>query len=213
MILGRYAYVAVEGPIGAGKTSLARRLAEHFKVRLLLEKPEGNPFLARFYENPGRFALPTQLYFLFQRVNEVRELVQLDMFTAATVSDFILDKDLLFARLNLSDDEYELYQQVWRHLQPPAAAPDLVVFLQARPEVLLARVRRRGHDFERNLGEQYLLRLVQAYGNFFHHYDTAPVLMVNSENLNPVENAADFDLLLERIERMRGPREYFSRGA
>jgi deoxyadenosine/deoxycytidine kinase len=212
MILGRYGHVAVEGPIGAGKTSLARRLAGHFRVRLLLEKPEGNPFLPRFYENPARFALPTQLYFLFQRVGEVRELVQLDMFTEATVSDFILDKDLLFARLNLSDDEYDLYQQVWRHLQPPAAAPDLVLFLQARPEVLMQRVRRRGHDFERALGEEYLFRLVQAYGNFFHHYDAAPVLMVNSENLNPVENAADFDLLLERIERMRGPREYFSRG-
>lgn len=212
MILGRYGHVVVEGPIGAGKTSLARRLAEQFQVRLLLERPEGNPFLGRFYENPARFALPTQLFFLFQRVNEMRELAQLDMFTEATVSDFMLDKDPLFARLNLSDDEYELYQQVWRHLQPQVSAPDLVVFLQARPEVLLARVRRRGNDFERNLGEEYLFRLVQAYGSFFHHYDAAPVLMVNSENLNPVENSADFDLLLERIERMRGPREYFSRG-
>lgn len=212
MILGRYRYLVVEGPIGVGKTSLARRLAEHFKARLMLEKPEANPFLSRFYESPGRFALPTQLFFLFQRVSEARELAQLDMFSEATVSDFMLDKDPLFARMNLSDDEYDLYQQVWTHLQPPASAPDLVIFLQARPETLLARVRRRGHDFERGMSEEYLFRLADAYGRFFHHYEGAPVLMVNSDNLNLVDHAGDFDLLLERMDKMRGPREYFSRG-
>jgi len=212
VIAGRYRYLVVEGPIGVGKTSLARRLAEHFQTGLLLEKPEANPFLARFYENPGRFALPTQLFFLFQRVSEARNLAQLDMFSEVTVSDFMLEKDTLFARLNLSDEEYDLYQQVWRHLQPPLMPPDLVLLLQARPEVLAQRVRRRGNDFERGLGEEYLLRLGEAYGRFFHQYEAAPVLMVNSETLNPVENPADFDLLLERIERMRGPREYFSRG-
>src|SRR5574342_936982 len=206
MILGRYRYLVVEGPSGVGKTSLARRLADHFKGRLLLEKPEANPFLSRFYESPARFALPTQLFFLFQRVSEARELAQLDMFSEATVADFMLEKDPLFARLNLGDDEYELYRQVWEHLQPPTAAPDLVIFLQARPEILLARVRRRGYDFERGMNEEYLFRLADAYGRFFHHYEAAPVLMVNSENLNLVDNAADFDLLLERIEKMRGPR-------
>jgi deoxyguanosine kinase len=213
MILERYRYLVVEGPVGVGKTSLARRLAEHFKSRLILEKPEANPFLGRFYESPSRFALPTQLFFLFQRVNEARELAQLDMFSEATVSDFMLDKDPLFARINLSDDEYGLYQEVWQHLQPPSLAPDLVIFLQARPETLFQRVRRRASDFERAMSEEYLFRLADAYGRFFHHYDAAPVLMVNSENLNLVDNAGDFDLLLERMDKMRGPREYFSRGA
>jgi deoxyadenosine/deoxycytidine kinase len=213
MILGRYRYVVVEGPIGVGKTSLARRLAEHFKSRLVLERPEANPFLARFYESPARFALPTQLFFLFQRVNTALELAQLDMFSEATVCDFMLDKDSLFARLNLNDDEYDLYREVWRHLQPPLQALDLVIFLQARPESLMQRVRRRGNDFERAMSEEYLLRLSDAYGRFFHQYDGAPVLMVNSENLNVVDHAGDFDLLLERMEKMRGPREYFSRGA
>jgi len=212
MIAGRYRYVVVEGPIGVGKTSLARRLAERFQTRLLMEKPEANPFLARFYENTARYALPTQLFFLFQRVNEIRNLAQFDMFSEATVADFMLDKDPLFARLTLGDDEYDLYQQVWRHLQPPSLAPDLVIFLQARPETLMQRVRRRASEFERPMGEEYLLRLADSYGRFFHHYEAAPVLMVNSENLNFVESAGDFDLLLERIERMRGPREYFSRG-
>jgi deoxyadenosine/deoxycytidine kinase len=213
MILERYRYLVVEGPIGVGKTSLARRLAEHSRSRLVLEKPEANPFLGRFYESPARFALPTQLYFLFQRVNEVRDLAQLDMFSEATVSDFMLDKDPLFARINLSDDEYGLYQEVWRHLQPPPLPPDLVIFLQARPETLFQRVRRRAAEFERAMSEEYLYRLADAYGRFFHQYEAAPVLMVNSENLNPVDNAGDFDLLLERMEKMRGPREYFSRGA
>jgi len=212
MIAGRYRYVVVEGPIGVGKTSLARRLAERFQTRLLMEKPEANPFLARFYENTARYALPTQLFFLFQRVNEIRNLAQFDMFSEATVADFMLDKDPLFARLTLGDDEYDLYQQVWRHLQPPSLAPDLVIFLQARPETLMQRVRRRASEFERPMGEEYLVRLADSYGRFFHHYEAAPVLMVNSENLNFVESAGDFDLLLERIERMRGPREYFSRG-
>lgn len=213
MIADRYRYVVVEGPIGVGKTSLARRLAEQFQTRLVLEKPEANPFLARFYENPPRFALPTQLFFLFQRVNEIRALAQFDMFSESMVADFMLDKDPLFARLTLGDDEYDLYQQVWRHLQPPSLVPDLVIFLQARPETLIQRVRRRAHDFERPMGEDYLLRLTDSYARFFHHYEASPVLMVNSENLNFVDSAGDFDLLLERIEKMRGPREYFSLGA
>jgi deoxyguanosine kinase len=213
MVLDKFRYVVVEGPIGVGKTSLAQRLAEHSGAETLLEKPEDNPFLPGFYADPARHALPTQLFFLFQRINEVSELNQMDMFQARTVSDYLFDKDALFARLNLSDDEFKLYQNVYRNLAPQAPAPDLVIYLQATPEKLFERVRRRAIAYEQPIAESYLARLSQGYSDFFYHYDAAPVLVVNCENLNFVDNDQDFDLLLRRIEGMRGQREFFSMGA
>lgn len=213
MLFDKYRYVVVEGPIGAGKTSLARRLAEHANASTMLEKPEDNPFLARFYEDPVRHALPTQLFFLFQRINEVSELAQMDLFRASTVADYLFDKDMLFARLNLRDDEFALYQNIYKNLAPQAPAPDLVIYLQASPETLVERVRRRAVDYERPISDSYLARLAQGYSDFFYHYDEAPVLIVNSENLNFVDNEDDFALLLQRIEGMRGAREFFSMGA
>jgi deoxyadenosine/deoxycytidine kinase len=212
MLFDRYRYIVVEGPIGVGKTSLARRLAEHLAATALLEKPEENPFLAKFYRDPPRYALATQLFFLFQRGNEVRDLAQMDMFSASTVADYMFDKDPLFARINLNDEEFVLYQQIFRSLQLQAPVPDLVIYLQAAPETLAERVRRRAQPYETGISDDYLLRLAQGYSDFFYHYSAAPVLMVNNEYLNLADNDEDFNLLLQRIEEMRGPREFFSRG-
>ena len=212
MSLSKYRYIVVEGPIGAGKTSLARRLGERLKAELLLEKPDNNPFLPRFYLEPERYALQTQLFFLFQRVQQLRELNQLDLFSGITVADFLLDKDPLFAQLTLSGDELRLYQTIYGTLRPQAARPDLVVYLQAFPETLMQRVKRRGIDYERQIGEDYLAALSDSYSRYFYHYADAPVLIVNSEHLNFVEREQDLDLLIERMSSMRGGREFFNVG-
>ena len=210
--MDRFRYLVVEGPIGAGKTSLARRLASRFSADVLLEQPGENPFIARFYQDMARYALPAQLFFLFQRARMVEPLKQPDMFARPTVADFLLEKDLLFARVTLSGDEFALYQKIYDGLRPQAPAPDLVVYLQAQPAVLAERVRRRAAAFERGISEEYLALLADSYARFFYHYSAAPVLTVNSENLNFVERDADFELLVSRIRGMRSRREFFSLG-
>jgi deoxyadenosine/deoxycytidine kinase len=208
----RYRRIVIEGPIGVGKTSLARRLAQHLGAHLALEQPEANPFLARFYQDRARYALPTQLFFLFQRSRALRELDQPDLFRTTVVGDYLFDKDPLFARLTLGDDELRLYEEVLARIAPPPAPPDLVLYLQADPATLFERVRRRGNPVESAITEDYLRALADSYLRLFHRYDAAPVLIVNTENLNPVDDADDFALLLARVEGMRGRREYFNVG-
>jgi deoxyadenosine/deoxycytidine kinase len=207
-----YRHVVVEGPIGAGKTSLARRLAETWGGELLLETPGDNPFLPLFYKDMRRYALPTQLSFLFKRTEQLRSLAQPGLFSPLTVSDFLLDKDPLFARLNLEDAEYGLYRTVFNMLAPESPLPDLVIYLQAPLPSLIDRLRRRGVTYEQDMDPEYLGRLAEGYSRFFHQYDAAPVLIVNSNKLNFVDDDEAFAMLLNRISQMRGPREFFSRG-
>jgi deoxyadenosine/deoxycytidine kinase len=203
-------FVVVEGPIGVGKTSLARRLAQSFGSELVLEQGEENPFLERFYRNPRAAAFQTQLYFLFQRARQMQELRQADLFERVRVADYLLDKDRLFARLTLEDEEFELYEQVYARLAIDAPVPDLVVYLQAPVDVLLERIARRGIGYEQAIERRYLERLVEAYSRFFLEYDAAPVLMVNAAEIDLVGSDTDYGGLLRELLRVRRGRHYFN---
>ncbi len=207
----KHRHLVVEGPIGCGKTSLAGRLAQRLGATTILEDPQANPFLPLFYRDMRRYALPAQLFFLFQRVQQLEGLKQPDMFAKPTIADFSLAKDPLFARLTLDDAEYQLYARIFEHVKPQAPVPDLVIYLQASIDTLLARVRKRGNPMERDIGEDYLRRLSEAYTSYFHAYTDSPLLIVNSERLNFVDNPEHLGMLVERIEQMRGGREFFNR--
>ena len=203
-------YLVVEGPIGVGKTTLVQRLAESFGCDPLLEEAEYNPFLERFYHNRRQAALPTQLFFLFQRSRQLQDLRQSDLFRERLVSDFMMDKDRLFARLNLDEEEFGLYEQVYSQLSLDAPRPDLVVYLQAPVDVLMRRIRRRGRKSERKLDYEYLNQLCDSYAKFFYYYDRSPLLIVNASEINPVDNEADYRLLLEQICTVRSGKHYFN---
>jgi deoxyadenosine/deoxycytidine kinase len=203
-------FVVVEGPIGVGKTSLARRLAASFGSDLVLEQGEENPFLERFYRNPRAAAFQTQLYFLFQRARQMQDLRQQDMFQRVRVSDYLLEKDRLFARLTLDDEEYGLYEQVYARLAIDAPVPDLVVYLQAPVDVLLERIGRRGIAYEQGIERRYLERLADAYARFFLEFDAAPVLTVNAAEIDPVGSERDYEALLGEVVRARRGRHYFN---
>ncbi|HEY0842943.1 deoxynucleoside kinase [Methylotenera sp.] len=209
-IFNKFPYIVVEGPIGCGKTTLSKMLADKFPVDYLSEKAEANPFLPRFYQDAQRYGLPTQLFFLFQRANQIKELSQRDMFAKPIVADFFLEKDPLFARLNLDDEEYALYHQIYQHLQLKAPKPDLVIYLQTPIDSLMERIEERSVSYEQEIPREYIERLANAYSDLFHNYDTSPVLIVNNEKLNIVKNGSSLNLLLDRIMQIKGQREFFN---
>ena len=203
-------YIAVEGPIGVGKTTLARRIADTFDYDLLLEEAELNPFLERFYQNRQQTALATQLFFLFQRVQKITELKQRDMFDQARVADFVLEKDPLFARINLEPDEFALYEKVFSKMRVDAPVPDLVIYLQASPDRLLERIDRRGIDAERLIDRQYLEQLNEVYSEFFLYYDAAPLLIVNANEIDLAQGDRDYEQLVDYMLNIKKGRHYFN---
>jgi len=209
-IFNKYPYIVIEGPIGSGKTTLAKLLADKFSVQLLSEKAESNPFLPRFYQDAQRYALPTQLFFLFQRSRQIADMTQRDLFSAPTVADFFLEKDPLFARLNLDDEEYALYHQIYTHLQLKSPKPDLVIYLQTPIEELAERIEERNISYEQEIPLEYIERLADAYSEFFHTYDNSPVLIVNNEKLNIIKDESALNLLVDRILQIKSSREYFN---
>ncbi|MEY3884696.1 MAG: hypothetical protein RIS87_471 [Pseudomonadota bacterium] len=209
-IFTKFPYIVVEGPIGCGKTTLAKMLTSKFPVDYLSEKAEDNPFLPRFYQDAQRYALPTQLFFLFQRANQIKALSQRDMFARPIVADFFLEKDPIFARLNLDDEEYALYHQIYQHLHVTATKPDLVIYLQTPIDALVERIEDRKVSYEQDIPREYVERLANAYSEFFHNYDESPVLIVNNEKLNILKNESALELLTNRILQFKGQREFFN---
>jgi deoxyguanosine kinase len=203
-------YIVVEGPIGVGKTSLARRLARSFGSELILEQPDENPFLERFYRNPKSAALQTQLFFLFQRTRQLEDMRQHDLFDTVRVADYLIDKDRLFAGLTLDEEEFALYDQIYDRLATDMPTPDLVVYLQAPSDVLLERIARRGIRYEQQIEREYLERLQDAYARFFLAYNTSPLLIVNAAQADFVNNDDDYNQLFEQIKRVRRGRHYFN---
>ncbi len=203
-------YIAIEGAIGVGKTTLAKRLAESFNYQTLLEKAEDNPFLERFYQNRRQAALATQLFFLFQRAQQLQDLRQTDIFEPVRVADFLIDKDPLFARINLDNDEFQLYEKVFQQLTIDAPKPDLVIYLQAPTNVLLSRIESRGNAIEQQIDKQYLEQLNEVYSDFFLYYDGAPLLIVNASEIDIVNSENDYLQLVDYMLDIRSGRHYFN---
>jgi deoxyguanosine kinase len=205
-----FQHIVIEGPIGVGKTSLAKLLAEVFHARCLLEKPEENPFLAHFYQDPKKYAFQAQVFFLLTRFQQQREIAQLDLFNQVTLSDYLFDKDRIFALLNLDEHELALYEKIFQLLEGRLPTPDLVIFLQARPEVLLQRIKSRNIPYEKEIELEYLKRLTEAYNYYFFHYAQSPLLVVNTSEIDFVKRKEDLDQLLREIKKMRKGTWYFT---
>jgi deoxyguanosine kinase len=202
-------YIVVEGPLGVGKTSLAQLLAERIQAKAILEETEGNPFLTNFYGDPQRFAFQTQIYFLLRRFQKQEEINQIDLFKRTVVSDFLFDKDMIFARINLDDGEFSLYEQVFQLLKATVIKPDLVIFLQARTDILRERIRKRDRDYEKSITRRYLEQINQAFNEFFFHYTETPLLVINASDIDFVNVPSDLDELVLEIERMEKGTKYY----
>lgn len=203
-------YIAIEGPIGVGKTALARRLAESLSAHLVLEEVEENPFLERFYRDGRTAALPAQMFFLFARARQIEQLRQSDLFTSVQISDYLFTRDRLFAELNLDAEELKLYDQIVDNLAVDAPVPDLVIYLQASVDAIMNRLARRNSRYDRYVDRNYVEKLTDAYARFFHSYDEGPLLIVNASQIDPVNNAADYEQLFQQIERTTGGRHFFN---
>jgi len=203
-------YIAVEGPIGVGKTTLTRRLAETFNYETLLEEAHDNPFLERFYRNRSEAALATQLFFLFQRAQKIQQLRQAELFSPVRVADFLIEKDPLFARVNLDSDEFELYEKVYQKLTIDAPRPDLVIYLQAPVDVLLQRIEQRGIAAEKSINRGYLEQLNEVYSEFFLYYDGSPLLIVNASMIDLARSDRDYEQLVDYLLDIRSGRHYFN---
>jgi deoxyadenosine/deoxycytidine kinase len=206
-------FIVIEGPIGVGKTSLAKRLAASFGGEVVLEHVEQNPFLERFYRSRRDAALPAQLFFLFQRARQLEELRQSDLFSPVRVADFHFAKDRLFAEINLDREEMSLYDQICAKLEVDSPVPDLMIYLQASVDTLLQRIMRRGIHYERTIDRRYLEQLTEAYARYFHSYDDGPLLIVNASSIDPVHNDADYEQLYRQIRRTSGGRHFFNPAA
>lgn len=208
--VGSSRYIAIEGPIGVGKTALARRLADSLSGDLVLEEFEENPFLERFYRDGRSAALPAQMFFLFARARQIEQMRQSDLFSSVRISDYLFTRDRLFAELNLDAEELKLYDQIAANLAIDAPVPDLVIYLQASVDTILQRLARRNSPYDRYVERRYLERLTDAYSRFFHHYNDGPLLIVNASQINPVNNDEDYAQLFEQIERTTSGRRFFN---
>ena len=206
----KYKNIVVEGPIGVGKTSLTKKIADKYKLRTVLENAAENPFLKKFYTDNEKYALPTQLFFLFQRLDQLIELTQADLFDTNFISDFMLEKDTIFAGITLSELEMSLYRKIYENQSSQICNPDLVIYLQADPGMLVERIKKRGIAMERDISMEYIINLSNAYNKFFYSYENSPVLIVNTTHLDPINKSEDFSLLMNQLKMFKGRRAFFN---